>query len=66
MAKNVKKLSNEKLISKVTTETIEFIKAVRDGKPQPATPYKDEADRRGMKFSISEKFIHRVMSGEFG
>lgn len=66
MAKNVKKLSDEKLLCKASSEAIEFIKAIRDDKPQPATPYTDEAKRRGMTIQISRNLIRRVLNGEFG
>lgn len=62
------RLSDEDLSAKVTIELIQFIKDYRDGKVTDDAgigKYNDEVKRRGMSFSVSPNFIHRVITGEF-
>lgn len=64
----LQKLSEDELATKATVELIDAIKEFRDGKRTDFSnvgKYNDEVKRRGLSFSISENFIHRVFTGEF-
>lgn len=61
-------LSNEELMAQATGELIESIINFRDGKTKEFEindKYRQELERRNLKFGISENFIHRVFQGEF-
>lgn len=65
---NLKKLSDQELLTLATGELIESIINFRIGKTKEFElndKYRQELERRNLKFGISESFIHRVFQGEF-
>lgn len=65
---NLKKLSDQELLTLATGELIESIINFRIGKTKDFEfndKYRQELERRNLKFGISENFIHRVFQGEF-
>ena len=64
--KNLKRFSNEELIPMYTDEVIKTVKAERDGLAAPKPRFSDELKRRGYEVQITDGFIRRILSGEFG
>lgn len=65
---NLKKLSDQELLTLATGELIESIINFRAGLTKDFEfndKYRQEFERRNLKFGISESFIHRVFQGEF-
>lgn len=63
-----KELSDKELLTLATGELIESIINFRAGLTKEFefnNKYRQELERRNLKFGISESFIHRVFQGEF-
>lgn len=62
-----KELSDEELLTLATSEFIELTKQYRDGDENALdrAKYPDLLKKRGLTFSISREFIHRIFQGEF-
>lgn len=67
MAKKLKNLSTEELLSLATTEFIQLTLDFKNGDEHAfdRTKYADEAKKRGLKVGISRDLIHRIFTGEF-
>ena len=63
----LKKLSDEKLMTLAVGEFIQLAKEFRDGDDRALDKavYMPMAKERGLSFSISREFIHRIFTGEF-
>lgn len=64
--KNLKRFSDDTLMTMCIDEIIKTVKAVRDGQVAPKPKYRDELKRRGLDYEITTGFIRRILSGEFG
>jgi hypothetical protein len=67
MAKKLKNLSTEELLSLATTEFVQLALQYKNGDEHALekTKYADELIRRGMKLGVSRDLIHRIFTGEF-
>lgn len=62
-----KELTDKQLLSLAAKELVQLTLDFKNGddKAFERAKYPDALKKRGLKFGVSENFIHRIMTGEF-